>query len=104
MQTMKAVVKYATDAGATEVREVPVPEIGPDDVLVEVAYIGVCGTDPHMHHNRVSFKINVPITLGHEFSGTIVKVGENVKDFETSQRVTAETRGLLRQMHALPNQ
>jgi len=91
MQTMKAVVKYSADAGATELRDVPVPEIGPDDVLVEVAFIGVCGTDPHMHHNRISFKMNVPIILGHEFSGTIIKVGEEVKGFEIAQRVTAET-------------
>jgi L-iditol 2-dehydrogenase len=91
MQKMKAVVKYSLDAGATELRDVPAPEIGPDDVLVEVAYIGVCGTDPHMHHNRISFKINVPIILGHEFSGTIIKVGENAKDFEIGQQVTAET-------------
>ncbi|NLO39707.1 MAG: Zn-dependent alcohol dehydrogenase, partial [Ruminiclostridium sp.] len=47
-KTMKAVIKYDNVAGATEVREVPVPEIGPTDVLVRVAYIGVCGTDPHM--------------------------------------------------------
>jgi len=46
---MKAVVKYENVAGATELREVPVPEIDPKDVLVKVAYIGVCGTDPHMH-------------------------------------------------------
>ncbi len=51
---MKAVVKYDNVAGATEIREVPVPEIGPDDVLVKVAYIGVYGSDPHLHHNRVS--------------------------------------------------
>ena len=47
-KTMKAVIKYDNVAGATEVREVPVPEIGPTDVLVRVAYIGVCGTDPHI--------------------------------------------------------
>jgi len=43
METMKAVVKYADKPGATELREVPVPEIGETDVLVEVAYVGVCG-------------------------------------------------------------
>ena len=53
---MKAVVKYDNVAGATEVREVPVPAIGPDDVLVETAYIGICGSDPHMHHNKDPFQ------------------------------------------------
>lgn len=88
---MKAVVKYDNVAGATEVREVPVPQIGPDDVLVKVAFIGVCGSDPHMHHNRVSYKVNVPLILGHEFSGTIEQVGINVKGYSVGDAVTCET-------------
>ncbi len=90
-KTMKAVIKYDNVAGATEVREVPVPEIGPTDVLVRVAYIGVCGTDPHMHQNLVSFKMNVPLIFGHEFAGTIEKVGNEVKGYQEGDRVTAET-------------
>ncbi len=88
---MKAVVKYDNVDGATEVREVPVPAIGPDDVLVKVGYIGICGSDPHMHHNKVSYKVNVPLILGHEFSGTIEKVGANVKGWNIGDRVTSET-------------
>lgn len=88
---MKAVVKYDNVAGATEVREVPIPQIGPDDVLVKVSYIGVCGSDPHMHHNRVSYKVNVPLILGHEFSGTIEKLGANVKGYAVGEPVTCET-------------
>ena len=88
---MKAVVKYDNVDGATEVREVPVPEIGPDDALVKVAFIGVCGSDPHMHHNKVSYKVNVPLILGHEFSGTIEKLGANVKGYAIGDRITAET-------------
>jgi L-iditol 2-dehydrogenase len=91
METMKAVVKYDNVAGATEIREVPVPEIGPDEVLVRTAYIGVCGTDPHMHRNLVTFKMNVPLIFGHEFAGTIEKAGSNVKGFKEGDRVTAET-------------
>ena len=88
---MKAVVKYDNVDGATEVREVPIPAIGPDDVLVKVGYIGICGSDPHMHHNKVSYKVNVPLILGHEFSGTIEKVGANVKGWNIGDRVTSET-------------
>ena len=91
MKTMKAVVKYDNVAGATEVREVPVPSIGPDDVLVETAYIGICGSDPHMHHNKVSYKVNVPLILGHEFAGVIAEVGANVKGWKVGDRVTSET-------------
>ena len=88
---MKAVVKYDNVDGATELREVAIPEIGADDVLVKVAYIGICGSDPHMHHNKVTYTVNVPLILGHEFSGTIEKMGDNVKGFELGERVTAET-------------
>ena len=88
---MKAVVKYDNVAGATEVREVPVPEIGPEDVLVETAYIGICGSDPHMHHNKVSYKVNVPLILGHEFAGTIAALGSNVKGWQVGDRVASET-------------
>lgn len=91
MEMMKAVVKYDNVPGATEIREMPVPEIGPRDVLVRTAYIGICGTDPHMHKNLVSFKMNVPLIFGHEFAGTIEKVGSEVKGFKVGDRVTAET-------------
>ena len=91
MDTMKAVIKYDNVAGATEVREIPIPETGPKDVLVKAAYIGVCGTDPHMHLNKVSFKMNVPLVFGHEFAGTIQKVGKEVTGYRVGDRVTAET-------------
>jgi len=88
---MKAVVKYDNRDGATELRDVPIPHIGPDDVLVRVAYVGICGSDPHIHHNKVSYKVNVPLILGHEFSGIIEKRGESVTGFKIGDRVTAET-------------
>ncbi|MDD5603858.1 MAG: zinc-binding dehydrogenase [Eubacteriales bacterium] len=90
-KTMKAVVKYDNVAGATEIRDVPIPEPGPSDVLVKVAFIGVCGTDPHMHRNLTSFKINVPLILGHEFAGTIVKAGSEVQGWKSGDRITSET-------------
>ncbi|MTI60433.1 MAG: zinc-binding dehydrogenase [Firmicutes bacterium] len=88
---MKAVVKYALEDGSTEVRDVPIPEIGPTDVLVKVDSIGICGSDPHMHHNNVSYPVEVPLILGHEFAGIIDKVGEDVEKFSEGDRVTAET-------------
>lgn len=91
MKTMKAVIKYDNVAGATALQEIPIPEPGPSDVLVRVSYIGICGTDPHMHHNLVSFKMNVPLVFGHEFAGIIEKVGDAVIDFKPGDRVTSET-------------
>ena len=89
--TMKALVKYGEAAGETAVREVPIPAIGPDDVLVKVAYIGICGTDPHMHMNLTTINVKVPVIFGHEFSGTIEEAGANVKGWQVGERVTAET-------------
>ncbi len=91
MKTMKAVVKYDSAPGATEVREVAVPDIGPSDVLVKVAYTGICGTDPHIHLNKVSFKTAVPLILGHEFAGIVEITGKDVNGFSAGDRVTAET-------------
>jgi alcohol dehydrogenase/L-iditol 2-dehydrogenase len=91
MEKMKAVVKYADVPGATDLRDVPVPDIGKTDVLVEVAYVGVCGTDPHLHRNASAFKFERPFILGHEFAGTIAKTGEDVTGFSIGDRVTSET-------------
>jgi len=91
MEKMKAVVKYADAPGATELRDVPVPQIGETDVLVEVAYTGVCGTDPHLHKNTSPFKFVRPFILGHEFAGTIVNTGSKVSGFSDGDRVTSET-------------
>lgn len=88
---MKAVVKYAQKDGSTEIRDISIPEIGPEDVLVKVKYIGICGSDPHMHHNNVSYPVDVPLTLGHEFAGVIEKAGSEVNKFQIGDRVTAET-------------
>lgn len=88
---LKAVVKYAKEDGNTEVRDVPIPKIGPQDVLVKVKYIGICGSDPHVYHNNVSYKMEYPLILGHEFSGVIDKIGGDVKNFNIGDRVTVET-------------
>ncbi len=88
---MKAVVKYENVARATKLMDMPVPEIGDDDVLVRVSHIGVCGTDPHMHLNLTTIPIAVPLIFGHEFAGTIERVGADVIGWLIGDRVTAET-------------
>ena len=88
---MRAVVKYKREDGNTEIRDLPVPELGPEDVLIKVAYIGICGSDPHMFRNQVSYVMNIPFTFGHEFSGVIEKVGSAVTAWKPGDRVTAET-------------
>lgn len=67
------------------IKEVPVPEIGPGELLVRVDASGICGSDV-MEWYRID---KVPLILGHEIAGEIVEVGESVKSYEKGQRITA---------------
>ncbi|MDQ3930955.1 MAG: zinc-binding dehydrogenase [Chloroflexota bacterium] len=88
---MQALVKYANVPGAVEIRDVPEPEIGPGDALLKVRAVGICGSDLEMYHHQVGFEVSPPVTLGHEFSGTVVEVGSNGVDFKPGDRVVSET-------------
>ncbi len=70
-------------------RDVPIPEIGSDQVLVRIKKIGICGSDIHVYHGTHPYT-SYPITQGHEVSGQIAKVGEYVKDLKVGQKVTLE--------------
>jgi alcohol dehydrogenase/L-iditol 2-dehydrogenase len=91
MQTHPAVVHYALRPLAVELREVPVPEIGAEDVLLQVGGVSVCGSDVHQAHNTHSWAVNVPVVLGHEFGGTVAKAGSAVRGFREGDRVVSET-------------
>ena len=66
---MIALVNYARESGnAVELRDLPVPEIGEDDVLFSVRAAGVCGSDLHQYAGKQSWPVNYPVVLGHEFS------------------------------------
>ena len=90
-KTMKALVKTQAAAGM-EMREVPVPEIGPSDVLIAVETASVCGTDLHIYHwdEWAQRRIKPPYTPGHEFSGTVAAVGEMVQGVKVGDFVSAE--------------
>ncbi len=70
-------------------REVSRPVPGPDEVVIAVARVGICGSDLHAYHGRHPF-IQLPVVPGHEFDGTVVEVGANVQGFAPGQRVTVE--------------
>lgn len=70
-------VAMLTELGKIEVKEYPIPEVGDDDILVKVEGCGVCGTDAHEFKND-PFSL-IPVNLGHEGTGEIVKMGKNVK-------------------------
>ncbi len=72
----------------TRVIEAKQPTPGPDDVLIKVAAAGICGTDLHILHGE--YEANYPLIPGHEFSGTVVAIGDNVTRFHVGDRVTAD--------------
>lgn len=71
------------------------PVIGPDDVLLEVANVGVCGSDLHQWTADHSWPVNYPVVLGHEFSGRIAELGANVDYFREGDRVVSETAAII---------
>ena len=73
----------------TTVADVPVPEPGPGEVLIEVARAGICGTDLHILEGDYQLA-RFPMTPGHEFAGIIVAVGEGVAESRLGERVTAD--------------
>jgi threonine 3-dehydrogenase len=88
---MQALVKAEPAPGLTLQNE-PVPEIGPDEILVKVAKTGICGTDIHIWNwdAWAQKTIPVPMIVGHEYSGKIVEVGSGVRGLSVGQRVSGE--------------
>lgn len=70
-------------------KDIPVPEITADQVLIKIMKIGICGSDIHVYHGKHPFT-SYPVTQGHEVSGEIIKLGDNVKNFTVGQRVTIQ--------------
>jgi len=80
---------------SVELREVPLPSIGDDDVLLAVGAVSVCGSDVHQAWCTHSWPVNTPVTLGHEFGGTIAALGANVTGFREGDRVVSETAAVI---------
>lgn len=93
--TMEALVNFAPESGSVELQEAPVPEINESDVLLEVAAVGVCGSDLHQWHGSHSWPVNYPCILGHEFGGRILKAGKRVTLFKEGDRVVSETAAVI---------
>lgn len=88
---MKALVKYELGPGNMEIRDIPEPTCGDDQIKIKVKKAGICGSDLHIFHNDIAIPLNPPVVTGHEFSGVIAEVGKNVKDFRVGERVVSET-------------
>ena len=86
---MLGLVNYAKEPYSVELREVPVPEIGEEDVLLSVQAAAVCGSDLHQFSGEQSWQVNYPVILGHEFAGHVAQLGNRVTAFKEGDRVVS---------------
>jgi alcohol dehydrogenase/L-iditol 2-dehydrogenase len=95
MNKSAAVVNFGPEKGSVEIREMDKPEIGEEDVLLEVENVGVCGSDLHQWTADHSWPVNYPVVLGHEFAGRIVQTGKRVLHWKEGERVVSETAAVI---------
>ncbi|MGB8805101.1 MAG: alcohol dehydrogenase catalytic domain-containing protein, partial [Chthoniobacterales bacterium] len=90
-KTMPAIVKAKAEPGLW-LEQVPVPEVGSDDVLIRTKKASICGTDVHIYNwdAWAQKTIPVPMTIGHEFVGEIAATGSNVRGFAEGDLVVGE--------------
>ncbi|MEP7108705.1 MAG: zinc-binding dehydrogenase [Ferruginibacter sp.] len=90
-----AVINFSSVKGSVEIREIERPEIDEYDVLIEVANVGVCGSDLHQWTADHSWQVNYPVVLGHEFGGQIIELGSRVTGWKLGDRVVSETAAVI---------
>ncbi|WP_066315942.1 zinc-binding dehydrogenase [Bacillus sp. FJAT-29814] len=80
---------FVVDKNKVEIRDIDVPAIKDDEVLIKVKTVGVCGSDLHLFKGTHAFR-KPPVILGHEIAGEVVEIGHNVTKFKVGDRVTVE--------------
>ena len=85
---MQAVRKIRKGVGNVELVDVPVPEIKDDEVLMKVWAAGVCGSDINIHDDTHFY--TAPVTIGHEYSGVVEKVGKNVTKVKVGDKIVSD--------------
>ncbi len=88
---MRALVKAEAKAGLT-LSHIPIPEIGPDEALIRIKKTAICGTDVHIWKwdSWAQRTIPIPMQVGHEYVGEIVKLGTSVTGYQVGERVSGE--------------
>lgn len=91
MKTMQALVKAKAEKGIW-LQEMPIPEPGPNHVLIKISQTAICGTDVHIYKwdEWAQKTIPVPMIIGHEYVGHVAQVGSEVRNFQVGERVTGE--------------
>ena len=89
--SMIALAKTKPQEGLWQV-EAPIPEVGPEDVLIRIKKTGICGTDIHIWNwdEWAAATVPLPLITGHEFAGEIVEIGRNVSGLSLGQRCSGE--------------
>ena len=90
-----AVVNFEAKPYSVELRDIELPRIHSDEVLVEVKAVGVCGSDLHQWTAEHSWPVSYPVVLGHEFSGVVSDIGTSVSHWAKGDRVVSETAAII---------
>lgn len=90
-----AVVNYGPEKYSVELREIARATIKPDEVLLEVSHVGVCGSELHTWTGEVSWPMRHPVVLGHEFAGLVCEVGADVAGWHPGDRAVSETAAVI---------
>ncbi|MBM3866493.1 MAG: zinc-binding dehydrogenase [Verrucomicrobia bacterium] len=90
-----AVVNFSSAPHSVELREFVRPVPGPEDVILAVEAVGVCGSDLHQWTGQHSWPVNYPVVLGHEFGGRIAELGAAVRGWSEGDRVVSETAAVI---------
>ena len=93
METMYGLVKAAPAPGAEIQENLPIPSVGPRDILVKVRATAICGTDSHIMAwtPYAQQRVPTPMVFGHEFSGDVVEIGSEVAEVKVGDKVAGET-------------
>src|SRR6056297_2207942 len=90
--SMRGLEKSKPETGIWMVENQPIPEIGPNDVLIKIVKSAICGTDLHIYNwDKWSQEtVPTPMIVGHEYVGRVVRTGSEVKHLKEGQRVSGE--------------
>src|SRR4029078_3901711 len=93
--TQQAVVPFGLTPMSVELREVAVPEMGAEDGLPRLGAVSVCGSDVHQAYGTHSWAVDIPVTLGHEFGGTVAATGAGARGCREADLVVSETAAVI---------
>ncbi|CAH0549581.1 unnamed protein product [Brassicogethes aeneus] len=93
-------LQYTAREKKLQLVQIPIPKVSlPNQILIKVAYAGICGTDLHIIEGEFPCNKTNTFTLGHEFSGTVIEVGSNVSNFKKGDKVSVDPNNGCQRCH-----